>query len=386
MRLEAGLLLPERQVGLAAHDFQQAACAPEVVLHPRARDAEAETVPSRWLNRLQNLLAGLPAQGGPAALAGDARARAPSGSTSPRATGPARGAARGAARHPRPAPRPPSPRARANCRSPAIKDLIRDPYTIYARPCAAAAAAGPAAPLPDALLRGTVLHKVVDRFVREPSARAAPPPAPACWRHGRRGAGRGGALARRAARSGGAAGPRGRLVSDWRGRAPRHARPDRGARRGDLAGPGLHIDRPARPDRPLPDGSAGDLDYKTGAPPTAKASRRHFDKQLLLEAAMAERGAFAGLGPAPVAGVAFIGLGTRRIELRCRGRRRSAGRPPEELGRLLHRYLLPEQGFTARRAPKRDSDRSDYDQLARWGNGTVTDPPRPRTCRPVWAR
>ena len=32
MRMRAGLLLPERQIGLSAHDFQQAAAAPRVVL------------------------------------------------------------------------------------------------------------------------------------------------------------------------------------------------------------------------------------------------------------------------------------------------------------------------------------------------------------------
>ncbi|MBE3640328.1 double-strand break repair protein AddB, partial [Mangrovicoccus algicola] len=69
MRKAAGLLLPERRIGLAAHDFQQAAGAPQVVLARARRSAEADAVPSRWLNRLTNLLEGLPDQGGPAALA-----------------------------------------------------------------------------------------------------------------------------------------------------------------------------------------------------------------------------------------------------------------------------------------------------------------------------
>ncbi|MCC6000866.1 MAG: double-strand break repair protein AddB, partial [Pararhodobacter sp.] len=69
MRLQAGLFLPERQIGLAAHDFQQAACAPQVMLTRARRNAEAETVPARWLNRLTNLIAGLKEQGGETALA-----------------------------------------------------------------------------------------------------------------------------------------------------------------------------------------------------------------------------------------------------------------------------------------------------------------------------
>lgn len=71
MRHEAGLLLPERRIGLAAHDFQQAVTATKEVWITRAiRSDDAQTVPSRWLNRLTNLLKGLPAEGGQAALEG----------------------------------------------------------------------------------------------------------------------------------------------------------------------------------------------------------------------------------------------------------------------------------------------------------------------------
>ena len=52
------------------------------------------------------------------------------------------------------------------------------------------------------------------------------------------------------------------------------------------------------PDRidALPDGWLHILDYKTGTPPTKK-QQEQFDKQLLLAAAMAERGGFRQLGP-----------------------------------------------------------------------------------------
>ncbi|MEO1961395.1 MAG: double-strand break repair protein AddB, partial [Paracoccus sp. (in: a-proteobacteria)] len=69
MRAAAGLTLPERLIGLAAHDFQQAIGAETVILTRARRDAEAETIPSRWLNRLTNLMAGLPERRGPEALA-----------------------------------------------------------------------------------------------------------------------------------------------------------------------------------------------------------------------------------------------------------------------------------------------------------------------------
>ena len=59
MRATVGLPSPEEAVGQAAHDFVAAACAaPEVVLScPRRRDG-APAVPARWLTRLEMFLTG----------------------------------------------------------------------------------------------------------------------------------------------------------------------------------------------------------------------------------------------------------------------------------------------------------------------------------------
>ena len=57
---------------------------------------------------------------------------------------------------------------------------------------------------------------------------------------------------------------------------------------------------------------AGDViiyDYKSGSPPT-KDKQKHFDKQLLIEAAMVENAAFDKLGPRTVRAAQFIGLGS----------------------------------------------------------------------------
>lgn len=59
MRKQLGLLLPERRIGLSAHDFQQAVSAPNVVLSRSKRDGDAPSTPSRWLIRLTNLMDGL---------------------------------------------------------------------------------------------------------------------------------------------------------------------------------------------------------------------------------------------------------------------------------------------------------------------------------------
>ena len=59
MRRLAGLPSPEEAVGLAAHDFVSCACAGgRVVLSAPKRRDRAPAVPSRWLTRLEGLLAG----------------------------------------------------------------------------------------------------------------------------------------------------------------------------------------------------------------------------------------------------------------------------------------------------------------------------------------
>ncbi|MEM1397811.1 MAG: double-strand break repair protein AddB, partial [Pseudomonadota bacterium] len=59
MRESLGLQSPERKIGLAAHDFSQLAAKPTVILTRATKAADGPTKPSRWLLRLQNLLAGL---------------------------------------------------------------------------------------------------------------------------------------------------------------------------------------------------------------------------------------------------------------------------------------------------------------------------------------
>jgi len=56
MRGQLGLPLPERRIGLSAHDFAQAFAAPEVMLTRAERQEGTPTVPSRWLAQLENLV------------------------------------------------------------------------------------------------------------------------------------------------------------------------------------------------------------------------------------------------------------------------------------------------------------------------------------------
>src|SRR3546814_19659464 len=59
MQAAFGLPLPERGIGLAAHDFYQAFCAPRVYLTRAERVDGTPTVPARWLRRIDALREGL---------------------------------------------------------------------------------------------------------------------------------------------------------------------------------------------------------------------------------------------------------------------------------------------------------------------------------------
>jgi len=123
-------------------------------------------------------------------------------------------------------------------------------------------------------------------------------------------------------------------------------------------------------------------DYKTGTPPKP-AEMKHFDKQLLLEAAMAEAGAFEGLAPARVAQVAYIGLGAKPVfsPLDLRDRDAKEVLDPDEtlagLRRLLAAYGRRARGYTSRRAMQKVTYGSDYDHLARFGEWEESMPTYP---------
>ncbi len=371
MRFDAGLLLPERRIGLSAHDFQQAVGAKEVWITRSIRSDEAETVPSRWINRLMNLLNGLPEQGGQQALE-DMRGRGDHWlgltkaleETQP--TEPAK----------RPSPRPPLSARPTQLSVTEIKKLIRDPYAIYARHTLRLRPMDSLMKTPDALLRGIVIHEVLESFVKDVAqdrslltkahlltisetvlAKNVP------W-------------------------PAARTL--WKARLNRVAEYFvEGEIKRQSAGKSIGFETRAKTEIPtlgftltgtadrLDRSTNGDLviyDYKTGTPPS-KDEQLYFDKQLLLEAAMAEKGGFQNIEPADVAAAVYIGLSNSPKEVEAP----LADMPPaqvwEEFEQLITRYLDAEQGFTARRALRKDTDISDYDQLSRFGEWDATEEP-----------
>ncbi len=375
MRLKAGLLLPERRIGLSAHDYQQAIAAPEVWLTRAIRSDEAETVPSRWLNRLENLMNGLPDQRGATALA-DMRARGAYwlGQTEAleafERTDPA----------PRPSPRPPASARPQSLSVTEIKRLIRDPYAIYAKHALRLRPINPLVQSPDAPVRGIVLHRIMELFIKSVQQDAgnlnkehllsvtdavlqeeAPwPAARLMWRA-------------RIAR-----------VADWfieqEARRQGYSTPVlfEDAAKGELLLQDLGFTLHGYADRidRTEDGDALIYDYKTGTPPSKK-EQTYFDKQLLLEAAMIEEGGFKEMGPANVAHAAFIGLGAKPMEVAAPLVEETPQEVLAGLRKLIATYLSPSQGFTSRRIVKTDDAAGDYDQLARFGEWDGTALPRP---------
>lgn len=370
MRHAAGLLLPERQIGLSAHDFEQAVTTGRVILSRAIRSDEAETVPSRWVNRLTNLLSGLKDTGGPEALqAMRGRGRRwlalAAALDAPHLRLPPAG---------RPAPRPPAEVRPRELPVTDIARLIRDPYAIYARRILNLRPLDSLRPEPDAALRGSVLHEILAEFAKvDPRADDAREQLMAIadtvlaeevpW-----------PVARRIWRA--------RLdrAADWfiarearREGTPRLIETER-----KIALTPQDFVLKAKPDRidELPDGRIHLYDYKTGSPPTAK-QQEAFDKQLLLEAAMAERGGFPEFGLAVVAGATYIGLGATPKEEPLDLSPGATDTAWEQLGLLIARYGERQTGYTSRRAMFSEAIGGTYDHLARFGEWEMTAEPAP---------
>ena len=119
-------------------------------------------------------------------------------------------------------------------------------------------------------------------------------------------------------------------------------------------------------------GGAHLYDYKTGAAPT-ESQQRHFDKQLLLEAAMVERGAFKDLQPRRTEQAVFVSVANNPREVPAPLEEMPAQQVWAEFETLMTRWFEPDRGYTARAALVREKDLSEYDHLSRFGEWDVVD-------------
>lgn len=355
MRETLGLPPPERRIGLAAHDLQQALGASEVILTRALRVEGAKTVPSRWWLRLVTLL-------------GDAR---PLDRTTPQWAAELDQPARVTPERP-PAPKPPVEARPRRLSVTQVEALIRDPYAIYARFVLGLRRLDPLDPAPDALERGNFVHAALDCFIQAypqhlpedaerrlveigskiVDERALHPATLAFWW------------------------PRFRRIAAWFV-AWERARRDQGILpfvtevKGRLEFDGFTLTGTAdRIDR-LPDGRLALLDYKTGQPPSEKQVEAGFAPQLPLEAAMAARGAFEGVPPMPAGELTYLRLSGGREPGRVQPIKQDAAAQGEAalegLKRLIARYGKADTPYLSRPRPQFLGLAGDYDHLARLG-------------------
>ncbi len=370
MRAQAGLLLPERTIGLSAHDVSQALGAPQVILARARRVGEAETVPSRWLNRLTNLLDGLPAGDGPAARAamearGEAWLALARRLQAPAAPVP---------RAPRPKPVPPPGLRPARLSASDIRALIRNPYEVYARRILRLRPLPALQAEPDARRRGEVFHLILQRHAQallaDPAQDRAAllaatartvieqevawPMARLLW------------LARLLSAADGLFG-----FHDRHPGTPVLLDDDEGRLRLYPGGPEVT----ARPDRidVLDAGGLHIIDYKAGDPPKRKDIATD-QKQLMVEAAIAAAGGFGAHLPTEVARVSYLGLGKPDSPVCDDPTPEAIAAFRAGLEALVRHYDAPGAGFAARRVMAA-RDASDYDHLSRRGEWDDSDPP-----------
>ena len=130
----------------------------------------------------------------------------------------------------------------------------------------------------------------------------------------------------------------------------------------------------------LPDGSADILDYKTGSTPSLKVARALLDPQLALEAAAIKRGAFRGPGLREPANLLYVRLkpGERfKAEQVNNEHAKSANSMPKSaaelaeeslanLEKLLTGLIEGRYGFKSRVVPEEERNYGgEYDHLAR---------------------
>jgi ATP-dependent helicase/nuclease subunit B len=371
MRHDLGLDLPERRIGLSAHDFAQLLGADEVILSHAAKVGGAPAVASRFLHRLE-AVAGAD-RWKAAKTAGQKYVQFANQLDAPDKVVPVA----------QPAPRPARAIRPLRLSVTAIEDWLRDPYTIYARHILRLAPLDHVDMPLSAADRGSAIHDTIGEFTQ--SFASALPDDPAGILRGIGQKHFAPLMERPEARA--LWWPRflriARWFSDWEV-----------ARRDHLAGIFAEISGEipilldhertfvlsARADRieRRPDGSFAILDYKTGQPPTGKQVRMGLSPQLTLEAAILREGGFAGIAAgASVSELTYVRLSgnnppgeEKRLELKVKN---ETPQSPDEAAKyaraqlevLIRKFEDEKEPYTSLNLSMWSNRYGEYDDLAR---------------------
>ncbi len=362
MRLALGLDLPERRVGLAAHDFAQLLGAREVMLSHAAKIAGAPTVPSRFLQRLA-AVAGTHWQAvidrGAAYLKwGRALDR-------PQQIMPA----------PQPAPTPPRAARPKSLSVTDIENWLRDPYTIYAKYILRLEPLDPVDLSPGAAERGTIIHAAVGEFTQLHAASLPADPARELIALGRPHF----APLEDFPETSAFWWPRFLRIARWFATWELQRRPTIAAIaaeiRGEIPLTACAFKLVGRADRieRHSDGRYVILDYKTGSARTEKQIRTGLAPQLTLEAAIMRNGGFPGIpagGSVAQIGYVLLKGGARPGEPKLidfkKGTADShADRALQKLTTLAQRFDDENQPYRSLVHPMWKTHYGEYDHLAR---------------------
>ncbi len=356
-----GLPLPERRIGLSAHDFAQAFCAPHVILTRAERNDGTPTVPSRWLRRIDNLISKTPLRDKLYADHGwlelslaldDAKQIKPE----------------------QPRPCPPI-NARPNRLSVTrVRTLQRDPYAIYAREVLKLKPKDPIDADPGAADRGNIIHNALDVFIKKypvdlpddaeqqliliGEEQFAPflsrPGIRAFWW------------------------PRFLRIATWFIENEKAIRANeqfsavtesRGKAKFNISTGEFTLTAIADRIDTLGHGGLAIIDYKTGAPPSAKQAEAGLEPQLPLEAAIIKNGAFEDLATDRVEQLSYYRLSGGRVPGKIHHLKFDvedvAEKTWEGFKELIHLYDDADMPYLSHTRPIKQNDYGDYDHLAR---------------------
>lgn len=379
-RTKIGLSDPDERVGLSAHDFAQLAAAPDVTLLSSQRRDDKPAIASRWLWRLKTLARGALGDAAASALA-PAADRDPCTWLEQLERAPR--LADGFSAEPR--PKPPIEARPDRLSVTRVEQLVRDPYAIY---CESVLGLRPLDPLDlpaDVRVRGTAIHKALERFEDE----SPDGDAEALL-----------LLLEEELRRGGeveidliALRDRRRDVCKsylvWR-QDTAHALSDaplteqRGTLELKIQGRAFTLSGTADRIEQRHDGAIAILDFKTGKPPTEKQVRAGLSPQMPLQGLIAREGGYSEIGKARVEALTYLRFGTQ-FQVQELGaaapRSKLAEKPIAELicdaeaglVSLLTAFANPDQPYLSAPRPERVHYESDYTRLARRDEWTGSD-------------